>query len=220
MLNSFAHPEVTPKEVSEEEGANVGARVYIEGTDIMVKDCPSTTATRLLKNNYPFFTPPRQIGCPRGTIPWPQSSVQVRQRDGIKKDQRPRRRHDVEDHLPPAVVWRTIPVDVDDDGVCRCCRRHVPPPSPALLAVGEGGRRANLGSRRLVLICSNVTLAYANLIGWDGMLKSRMESIHCLQSSSVDDDNDPTTWYNAAPPLGRKQSRKTRDLQVPCMRQP
>ncbi len=77
MLNLFAPPEVTPKEVIEEEGANVGAGVYIEGTDIMINDCPSMTATRLLNNIYPFFTPPRRIGCPRGTIPWPRSSVSI-----------------------------------------------------------------------------------------------------------------------------------------------
>ncbi len=77
MLNSFACPEVTPKEVSKEEGANVGAGIFIEGTDIVVNNHPSMIATRLLNNNYPFFTPPRQIGCPRGTIPWPRSSVLI-----------------------------------------------------------------------------------------------------------------------------------------------
>ncbi len=50
MLNSFACPEVMPKEVSEEEGANVGAGVYIEGTDTMGNDRPSTTATHLLNS--------------------------------------------------------------------------------------------------------------------------------------------------------------------------
>ncbi len=150
---------------------------------------------------------------------------QVGQHDGIEKDQRPRRRRDVEDRPPPAVVRGTIrsTSTTTASGVVVVVVVVVvppPPPSPAPSAVGQGGRRANLGSRRLVLICSNVTLAYANLIGWGGTSKSRTESIRCLQSSSDNDDDNPTTRYNAAPPLGRKQSRKTKDLQVPRARRP
>jgi hypothetical protein len=140
----------------------------------------------------------------RGRDPLSQSHNfyhQVGQRDGIEKDQRPRRRRDIEDCPPPAVFRGKILVDVDSDGVCRRRRRHVAP-TVLRVAVEEGGRRANLGSRRLVLICSNVTLAYANLIGWGGTSKSRTESIHRQISLSDNDDGNPTRWYNASPPLG------------------
>ena len=127
------------------------------------------------------------------------------QRDKIEQHQSPCHRCHIYDC---STVVREEMITIDDRGDDGFCSRLAP----------RGW--TNLGSSRLVLICSNVSLASllrnaANLIGWAGTSKSRMESI--IRCSSSDDDNDGdndedavTTQYSTASPLGRKQSRKTR----------
>ncbi len=107
----------------------------------------------------------------RGRDPLSQSHNfhhQVGQHDGIEKDQRPCRRRDVEDRPPPAVIRGTIPVDVDDNGICHRRRQHVAPTIPCAVGGGGGGTtgESRIETARAYLLERHPRLRKFDRLGW------------------------------------------------------